>query len=302
MCDAGIVFVDSRARLWSARILAGAAVAGIAGLGWGLAGVLGLTCGGFVGVVAYGDLFRWLRRGASRRRDALSRPFPSRWRTFLLDHYAYYSRLPRELRDRFEDDIKIFLADKRITGIHVKLNDELRLLTAASAVTLSLGWPEFRWRRLTEVLLYPDDFDRDYSFERDDLAGLAHPWGTVILSVPSLWNSFEYPADARHVGIHEFAHLLDLEQAQWDGVPTGLGSRQAEQWVSVIRTEMKRLQRGDAVMDPYGADDPVEFLAVSVEAFFEIPARLKAHHPELYSLLATYFQQDPASREYEHGG
>jgi len=38
--------------------------------------------------------------------------------------------------------------------------------------------------QVTEVLLYPHDFDRDYSFENAELAGQAHPWGTVIMSIP----------------------------------------------------------------------------------------------------------------------
>ena len=45
----------------------------------------------------------------------------------------------------------------------MEVDDELRLLVAASAVTLSAGWPDYEWDQLTEVLLYPDDFDRDYT-------------------------------------------------------------------------------------------------------------------------------------------
>src|SRR4029453_7669635 len=97
-------------------------------------------------------------------------------------------------------------AEKRITGIEVEVTDELRLLVAASAVTLSIGWPEDEGDPLTEVLLYPGDFDRDYAFGGDELSGQTHPEGTVILSAPSLEESFEYPDDAFHVGIHRLAH------------------------------------------------------------------------------------------------
>jgi Mlc titration factor MtfA (ptsG expression regulator) len=47
------------------------------------------------------------------------------------------------------------------------------------------------------------------------------------------------------------------------------------------------------LLDTYGATNPVEFFAVSVEAFFERPRALKSHHPKLYAELRTYFQQDP---------
>ena len=55
------------------------------------------------------------------------------------------------------------------------------------------------------MLLYPHSFDRDYSFESSELAGQAHPWGTVILSIPALRESFADPDDA--FGI-EAAHGL----------------------------------------------------------------------------------------------
>jgi hypothetical protein len=81
-----------------------------------------------------------------------------------------------------------------------------RLLVAASAVSLTVGWPGYTWDQLAEVLLYPEDFDRDYNFGGSDASGRAHPWGIVILSVPALNRSFDEVSDGCHVGFHEFAH------------------------------------------------------------------------------------------------
>jgi Mlc titration factor MtfA (ptsG expression regulator) len=193
---------------------------------------------------------------------------------------------------------------------------------AASAVTLSVGWPEYEWDQLTEVLLYPQEFDRDYGFERDELAGQAHPWGTVILSVPSLHESFEDPDDAFHVGLHEFAHLLDVDQTRFDGIPAGLAGEPARAWVAAAERERERLLREDheedepfrsrrrrrrgarserSVFDPYGMEDPVEFLAVAVEAFFEASLAVRREHPEVYRILADYFGQDPAAWDDARG-
>ncbi len=277
--------------LGAAGLIAGALAAGLWG---GLAG-LGL------GVASTLPLSRVMRRRASRRRALLALPFPEAWRQFLLESYDHYERLPPQERRRFEDDLRIFVAEKRITGVEVKVSDELRLLVAASAVTLSLGWRDYEWDQLTEVLLYPQDFDRDWNFGDSDLAGQAHPWGTVILSVPSLYESFEDPDDAYHVGLHEFAHLLDVEQTHFDGIPVGLGRESAEEWVALVEKEMERLRKGKSVLDPYGAEDPVEFLAVAVEAFFEAPLALHQRHRELYGLLRDYFGQDPAAWDDARG-
>jgi Mlc titration factor MtfA (ptsG expression regulator) len=274
---------------------AGAALGALAG-GWAGAAA-GLAAGAGLGAVVH----RALGRRAARRRAVLSLPFPERWRTFLLERYDHFERLDAAWRARFEDDVRIFLAEKRITGVGVEVTDELRLLAAASAVTLSVGWPEYEWDQLTEVLLYPDDFDRDYAFGGAERVGEAHPWGTVILSVPALLESFEVPDDAYHVGVHEFAHLLDVDQTHFDGIPVGLGRARAREWVAVAEKEMERLRHGRSAFDDYGAHDPVEFLGVAVEAFFEIPQVVRRRHRDVYSILSEYFGQDPAAWDDARG-
>jgi Mlc titration factor MtfA (ptsG expression regulator) len=242
-----------------------------------------------------------LGRRAARRSAALAFPFPEAWRGLLLERYDHFERLDAAWRARFEDDLRIFLAEKRITGVGVEATDELRLLVAASAVTLSVGWPEYDWDQLTEVLLYPDDFDRDYRFGGDERAGEAHPWGTVILSVPALVESFEVPDDAYHVGLHEFAHLLDVSQTHFDGIPVGLDEARARDWVAAAEKEMERLRHGRSAFDEYGAHDPVEFLGVAVEAFFEVPQIVRRRHREIYAILSSYFGQDPAAADDDRG-
>lgn len=181
-----------------------------------------------------------------------------------------------------------------MTGIEIALDDELRLLVASSAVTLSAAWTGYTWDQLTEVLLYPQDFDRDYTFGGNEISGQAHPWGTVILSVPALRRSFHEPGPY-HVGLHEFAHLLDLEQTQFDGIPPGLTDDLIRRWETMCRQEHDRLLRGESALDPYGLSGTVEFFPVAVEAFFETPAAVHERHAELYAFLSSYFGQDPAA-------
>ena len=298
-----------------ARVTAiGATALGAAGgalaAGWLGAGA-GLLAGFALGLL----LQRAALRRTARRRALLADPFPARWREFLLERYDHYERMDDAWRKRFEDDVRIFSAEKRVTGIGVDVTTELRVLVAASAVTLSVGWPEYEWDQLTEVLLYPDDFDRDYVFGGDELSGQTHPEGTVILSAPSLEESFAYPDDAFHVGIHEFAHLLDLDQSHFGGIPAGLRGASAREWTLVAEREMERLRSegeprkrrrrrlpdGHSAFDPYGEEDPVEFLAVAVEAFFEIPQRVRRQHADVYRLLSSYFGQDPAAWDDARG-
>jgi Mlc titration factor MtfA (ptsG expression regulator) len=304
-----------------ARATAVAATVVGAGLGALAAGWPGAAAGVVVGAALGLLLWRRARARERARRRVLASPFPEPWRRTLLEWCDSYERLDPAWRMRFEDDVRLFLHEKRVTGVRLELTDELRLLVAASAVTLSVGWPEFEWTGLGEVLVYPDDFDRDYAFQDGERtseshawdegplerAGEAHPWGTVILSAPSLRESFEYSDDAYHVGFHEFAHLLDVDQTRFDGIPAGMSDAAARRWTSVAAREMESLRRAEGsrrarpVFDDYGAHEPAEFFGVAVEAFFEVPQLVRRKHPEVYELLSRYFAQDPAAWDDARG-
>jgi len=228
-----------------------------------------------------------------QREAAVSIPFPQPWTELLKTRCEHYNRLPIALQDRFRQQVQIFLAEKRITGVQVDMDDETRLLVAASAVSLSVGWPDYTWDQLAEVLLYPDNFDRDYNFGGMDASGQAHHWGVVILSVPALKRSFDEVSD-HHVGFHEFAHLLDLWRTRFDGIPTGLSDELIRRWLRIVQDEEDRLRRGDSVLHPYALSGPVEFFATTVEDFFQTPTALAARHLELYEFHSSYFCQDPA--------
>jgi len=296
------VRVERRGDRRFARAAAAAAIVGGATVGALFEGLAGAGVGAAAGVVLGLALHLRQARATSARRAVLSGPFPGEWRRLLAEAYDHFERLPPDWHARFEDDLRLFLAQKRITGVGVEVTDELRVLVAASAVTLSVGWPDYEWDQLTDVLLYPDDFDRDYSVGREELSGQAHGWGTVILSVPSLYQSFEYPDDAYHVGLHEFVHVLDIDQTHFDGIPAGLDGALAREWVAAVEKEMERLRRGrSSAFDEYGASDPVEFLGVAVEAFFETPQRVRRHHGAVYRVLSSYFGQDPAAWDDARG-
>jgi Mlc titration factor MtfA (ptsG expression regulator) len=234
-------------------------------------------------------ILNWFRRS----RVDLPEPFPDEWASFLWDHSAQYRRLPGRLQTAFERDVQRFIAKKRITGIETEVDERLRLLVAASATALSVGWPGYQWSELSEVLLYPDNFDRDYRFGRPEFAGQAHVWGTVILSIPSLRHSFDYYEDPYHVGLHEFAHLLMFDRGRHISVPVGLAPTQIQLWEAIQAHELERVVRSESIVDGY-AVQPLEFFPCAIEAFFQKPVELRDDHGRLYQFLSRYFRQRPA--------
>jgi Mlc titration factor MtfA (ptsG expression regulator) len=250
---------------------------------------------------------RRLAPASSRRRALRAKPLPRPTRDLLMRHSAHYRCLPEDVRQEFNRQVQVFLADKRITPVKTRLTSEARLLVAASAVTLTAGWTGYTWDQLREVLVYPEHFDRDYQFastltatgEADPASfssGVAHPWGVIILSNPALRESFSAPGESRcHVGFHEFAHLLDLSLSRFDGVPSYLPADAVRRWTALLEEERERLEHGDSVLDPYGLSSEPELFAVAVEAFFQDSAAVANKHRDLYAFLASYFNQDPAA-------
>ena len=84
--------------------------------------------------------------------------FPEDWRFFLEQEVQFYAHLNTEEKLLFESDIQYFLGRIRITGVKTSVNDEDRLLVASSAVIPIFRFPEWEYKTLYEVLLYPDLF------------------------------------------------------------------------------------------------------------------------------------------------
>nr|WP_255216393.1 zinc-dependent peptidase [Pseudenhygromyxa sp. WMMC2535] len=241
-----------------------------------------------------------------RRRRLVSTPFPDDWRRVLERRVAFYCELDAgEDRRRFEDDVRIFLAEQRIYGTgpedaRLPLGDETRLLIAASAAILGHGMPRFEWPRLRDVVVYPRAFDEDYhaeGHEGEDIAGMVHAQGPILYSERDLRRGFRR-RDGHNVGLHELAHVLDFADGHADGHPVGAQWASAAPWTEIIADRLARLRRHryPHVLRDYAGTNEAEFFAVAVEAFFERPRALQNSDAELYEMLCEYFGQDPASK------
>lgn len=246
-------------------------------------------------LVAAAAFYAMNMRRYLRRRRMASEAFPQEWRLFLAGHVRYYRDLPDAERLRFEQNISFFLNENRITGIGTEVDDETRLLVAASAVMLIFGHDDWEYPKLPEILLYPGTFDEEYNFEpgapRRELAGQVVPHNAIILSVDQLKMAFEEPPEAYHVALHEFAHMLDLSDGAADGIPGDLDASLMEKWYELMKDELKKVRQHRSVLRSYAGKDTSELFAVAVEHFFQCPEELRSSHPELYDALSSFFNQ-----------
>lgn len=250
-------------------------------------GGLGLA-GGAIYYVAVTRRFR-------RRRNLLARPFDAAWRTILRERVPFYRALDGEAEKRFEDDVRIFLAEQVISGAaNLEVDDTTRVLVAASAAMLSNGLPAWEWPRVRDIIVYPRAFDERYDVrEGRDVADQVHLHSPIIFSARDLKLGFRHK-DGHNVGLHELAHVIDMEDGSADGIPVDAPIAATAPFIEVVAKRLTRIRRGaPSPLRAYAGTNEAEVFAVAVEVFFEKPHDLARRDPELFALLRTYFNQDP---------
>lgn len=234
---------------------------------------------------------RFLRRKMVRVAD----PVPPLLRQTLQQRVPFYQQLNEVDKTAFEERAAGFLSQVRITGVKTKVEDIDRVLIAASAVIPIFNFPGWEYRNLHEVLLYPDSFDHEYQQEGDGrhilgMVGSGAMNHVMILSQFELRQAFINETGKSNTALHEFVHLVDKTDGEIDGIPEALMDKKyIVPWLQLMQEGIKKIYENRSDINPYGATNQAEFLAVAAEYFFERPDLLKEKHPELYLMLEQVF-------------
>lgn len=230
----------------------------------------------------------------------------------VVSHYSYLSG---EEKQRLENLVQIFVAEKNFEGCGgLELTDEIKVVVAAEACLLVLGLPDFQYLQLDSILIYPTTVTLPPSRlsvfaenpmiipDQQAILGMASMRGPVILVWDAVVRGARHPEQGHNVVYHEFAHILDMRDGAADGTPELQSRKLYRDWVAICTREFFKLKKDVAkgrknVLDSYGAVHEAEFFAVATELFFDRPLRMQRDSPELYDVLAAYYRQDTAARE-----
>ena len=255
---------------------------------------------------------RWWQ-ALRRRRDARTlerRAIPDALWALTLARFPFLSQRSGDDVQRLREMATLFLARKEFTGpSDAPVTDDMAVAVAAQAclpvLKLGLEW----YDSFVGIVIHPDAVQvrREVMDETgvvhhydETLSGEAMDGGPIMLSWRDVAESGESAEWGYNVVIHEFAHVLDLRDGVGDGVPP-LPSRAARaHWTGVMQSHYAELcEQVDAgeetFLDHYAAEAIDEFFAVASETFFVAPRDLRAEHPALYALLASFYLQDPAA-------
>ncbi len=222
-------------------------------------------------------------------------PLPDGYRHLLQENVIFYNRLGDSEKLSFESRVQHFLSTTRITGIKTSVDDIDKVLIGASAIIPIYAFPGWEYINLREVLLYPETFGENFETEGGDrvvmgMVGNGPMQQVMILSKHALREGFSNKTDKANTAIHEFVHLVDKTDGDVDGVPEVLMQHQyVLPWLDLVHKNIKEIMKNKSDINPYGATNQAEFLAVAAEYFFERPDLLKRKHPELYHMLEKMF-------------
>jgi len=200
----------------------------------------------------------------------------------------------------------LFLERKSLEPVEgLPLGDVDRVLLAAHAcvpiLRLGLDWYD-GWH---SVIVYPGAFiprrehmdDAGVLHQGDSvLSGEAWERGPVILSWTDVLEDRKAPG--HNVVIHEMAHKLDMQNGEANGFPPLHRRMDRRVWSQVFSGAWDRLRKeqregAELPIDPYGLESPAEFFSVVSEQFFEAPASLREHLPDVYRQLELFYRQHP---------
>jgi MtfA peptidase len=204
----------------------------------------------------------------------------------------------------------LFLDRKEFSGAHgLVVTDDIAVAIAAQACLPILRLGLNAYDGFVGIVVHPGQAtarrtsaDEDGVVHEYDevLSGEAMEGGPVMLSWRDVRSAGASASIGYNVVVHEFAHVLDMAAGLAGDVPVLPATIAPADWERTFSSEYEAFCRRvdedlPTVLDPYGAQSRTEFFAVASEAFFVSAQAMKRDHPELFSLLARYYRQDPSS-------
>lgn len=262
------------------------------------------------GGVFFSALFlnEWRKR---RRFQAIqSLPFSKEYLS-IVSKIPHYTKLTPDELEKLHRLMLCFIHSKEYVGVSITITDEIKVVIAFYACLLIL----YRSRgdcyeNLKTIIVYPSSVLVDtirssggiYAKERFVIEGQSTD-ETVVIT----WHEAKresYHMRHNNVIIHEFTHEIDFMDGQIDGIPP-IEYSKYDGWVNTLYREYETINTianknrnwgKYKILGSYAATNPAEFFAVVTERFFESPASLKHHFPELYREMASFYGYDAAER------
>jgi Mlc titration factor MtfA (ptsG expression regulator)/antitoxin component YwqK of YwqJK toxin-antitoxin module len=232
-------------------------------------------------------------------------PFPPgfkpKWRDILEQNVALYRRLPEDLTLVVEEMIPWFVGkvlwewDKWVGPTPDK--EMQKVCVACEACVLIARRSKKDYEHFHTFV-----FHQMHVTDKDgkNWGGWAEPGGTIRQSWRSTKNGMHDGVDNHNVTLHEFGHMLEYRDSDFDSVPHFDSKAARVQYKHFLEEEYADIcsawekKTGNEIIRKYATSEKVEFFSCVTEAFFERSEMLRFMRRDLYDWMVRIYQMDPA--------
>jgi len=214
----------------------------------------------------------------------------------LEGHFAFYNRLSPMRKSYFRHRVHHFIKKYDFHGREgMPVTNEMRVKIAATWVMLTFGMRNYLPNVFKYIIIAPDVYE---SVTGDRHKGeFNHPAEAVIFSWPHFEEGMKYGTDNINLGLHEFAHVLHVHATGTDE-----GGASGQLYAAMFDTIIEYINHGENLrvlgqmgyLRDYAFTNRHEFMAVTLECFFETPDEFRKKLPTLYNMAARMIN-------YRHG-
>lgn len=201
-------------------------------------------------------------------------------------HYPFVGLLSPSDRRRFYKRLCALMRSVDLIEKGVELTREDRLLIAAPAVILTMGYQRFHAGNFDKIFVYPTAYRKKGSNQY--FHGETNPRGVIVVNWKRIKEGIEDPDDALHLLYHEYAHALMISKS-------GYRFREDRRFVKLVNRHLTNMLKSSEVQNsrllrPYSLTNEHEFFACVIEEMMERADRLKEEHPKVYALFLKLLQ------------
>lgn len=225
----------------------------------------------------------------------LSQPIELEYSSIISQYIPYFNELPDTGKRRFVERTIHFQSIKNFTYIGMEELKEVPILISAAAVQITYGLEKYELPFFRNIYVTPGAYQT--AGEDEIFVGHVSPEG-IYIAWKYFLQGYRDTTDNVNVAIHEMAHALEHESfIDETGVDKEFKTDFARFSAVSGPAFASAIVERRSYLRSYAFTNMQEFWAVSVEAFFENPAALKQHMPNLYGTLCDILNQDPLTAD-----
>lgn len=214
------------------------------------------------------------------------------YRTILNNRFTYFEKLSTADQEKFLDRLYRFRKSKKFHYVGIKDKMEVSVLVCAAAIQLTFGLDDYTISYFRDIYIMKGAYT--YGFSTIPWAGHVNRKG-IHVSWDHVQRGYHSDNDGYNVGLHEMAHAMEYEFSGDFEAEIKLQFKAVKNLINGTVLQQKDQPR--PLFTEQGLSNVHECWAESVELFFENPAGLQQHYPELYEGIRLLLQQDPLKKK-----